>query len=186
MNTYKYLKDGSQLGGTRLVSVVPSNRTRDSRQKLEHRRFHLNTRKSSFALRITWRWKRLPREVVEFHSLEIFRTCLDASLCGQPGYLWPIVCTATACFGTRQTGYHKTCRCFRLFIFYSNGKWMFIRLKSVAGKLAWFVLGLKWSCGYAFCCSVGLQSCHEFGCMRLFWKCISKCWQKFTGSTSSD
>ena len=43
--------------------------------------FRLNMRKNFFTLRVTETWKRLPREVVESPSLEIFKTRLDKVLC---------------------------------------------------------------------------------------------------------
>jgi len=60
--------------------VVPSKRTRGSGHKLKHRKFHLNTRKTFFPLRVTEHWNRLPREAVESPSLEILKTCLDEVL----------------------------------------------------------------------------------------------------------
>jgi len=74
INAYKCLKGGCQEDGA-------SDRTRGNRHKLKHRKFLLNMRKNFFTLRVTEHWNRLPGEVVESSSLEIFKTCVKVVLC---------------------------------------------------------------------------------------------------------
>ena len=81
INVYKYLKCGSQRDMANLFSVVYGDRTRGNSHKPECRKFCTNMRRKFFTVRLTEHWNRLPREVVDSPSLEIFKTCLDAYLC---------------------------------------------------------------------------------------------------------
>jgi len=72
VNVCKYFKRGYKEGRTRLFSVVPSDRTRGNGHNVTHRRFLLSIRKHFFTVRVTEHWHRLPREVVESPSFEIF------------------------------------------------------------------------------------------------------------------
>jgi len=62
-------------------SVMHGDRTRGKSHKLKHRKFCTNVYKNFFTVRVTEPWSRLPREVVQFPSLEMFKTCLDTYLC---------------------------------------------------------------------------------------------------------
>jgi len=72
INAYKYLKGGCQDDGTRLFSVVPSNRTRGNEGKLKHKMFRLSMRKN-FTLSVTEHWNRLSREIADSPSLEVLK-----------------------------------------------------------------------------------------------------------------
>ncbi|KGL72932.1 hypothetical protein N309_09741, partial [Tinamus guttatus] len=77
ISAYKYLKGGSEEDGVGLFSVVATNRTRGNGHKLKHQKFHRNLRKNFLIVRAMEHWSRLPREVVESPSLEIFKARLD-------------------------------------------------------------------------------------------------------------
>jgi len=81
INVYKYPKrDGRQMDEARLFSVEYRDRTRSTGLKPDHRKFHTNMQKF-FMLRVTEHWNKLPIEVVESPSVEIFKTRLDVYLC---------------------------------------------------------------------------------------------------------
>ncbi|GAB0207090.1 hypothetical protein GRJ2_003174600 [Grus japonensis] len=74
---FQYLKGAYRKDGEGLFI---SDRTRGNGFKLKEGRFRLDVRKKFFTVGVVRYWNRLPREVVQAPSLEVFKARLDEAL----------------------------------------------------------------------------------------------------------
>ncbi|KAK4826983.1 hypothetical protein QYF61_013083 [Mycteria americana] len=80
LTTFQYLKGAYKKAGEGLFTRACSDRTRGNGFKLKEGRFRLDIRKKFFTMRVVRHGNRLPREVVDAPSLEVFKARLDGAL----------------------------------------------------------------------------------------------------------
>ncbi|GAB0175997.1 hypothetical protein GRJ2_000064900 [Grus japonensis] len=80
MAAFQYLKGAYRKDAEGLFTKARTDRTRGNDFKLKEGRFRLYIRKKLFTVRVVRYWNRLPGEVVDAPSLEVFKARLDGDL----------------------------------------------------------------------------------------------------------
>jgi len=80
MAAFQYLKGAYKKAGEGVFTMACSDRTRGNGFKLKEGRFRLDFRKKFIVMRVVRHWNRLPREVVDAPSLEVFKAGLNGAL----------------------------------------------------------------------------------------------------------
>lgn len=74
-----YLRDGHS-SSVHLFSQLISQKARGNGLKLDQGKFSFEIWKKKFTKRVTKHWNRLPLDVAESSSLEVFKRCVDVAL----------------------------------------------------------------------------------------------------------
>ncbi|KFV58585.1 hypothetical protein N328_11988, partial [Gavia stellata] len=77
---FQYLKEACKKAGEGCFKRACSDKTRGNGFKLKDSRFRLDIREKFFTMRVVRHWNRLPREVVDAPTLEVFKARLNRAL----------------------------------------------------------------------------------------------------------
>ena len=77
---FQSLQGAYKQEGSKLFERVDNSRTRGNGFKSKEGRFRLDVRGKFFTMRVVRCWNRLPREIVDAPSLEVFKARLDGAL----------------------------------------------------------------------------------------------------------